>query len=63
MAEKDQGMRLKGKWDTKIDIKNTESLKKIIKEIGWPNIETVGKKISHYAWLIAQHADHDVKFQ
>jgi len=40
-----------------------ELLKKIIKEIGWPVISKVGKEASQAAWLVAQHADHDVKFQ
>lgn len=47
----------------KISRKHKVKLKKIIKEIGWPTIPKVGKEASCAAWLIVQHADHDVKFQ
>jgi len=47
----------------KISRKHKVELKKIIKEISWPAISKVGKEASCAAWLIAQHADHDVKFQ
>jgi hypothetical protein len=52
-------------WDhVKIlDKKNTLELKKIIKIYGWPTIPMVGKKASFNAWLLAQHADKDLKFQ
>ena len=63
VVAKDQAMRFSGKWDAKIDRNNTKTLKKIIKKYGWPDIALVGKKASQGAWLIAQHADHDVKFQ
>lgn len=46
-----------------IDIANAKTLKNIIAEIGWPTISKVGSEASHDAWLIAQHADHDVEFQ
>ena len=62
-AEKDQKMRRSGKWDPNVDKKNTRELKNIIKTYGWPDIDMVGKKASRCAWLIAQHADHDVRFQ
>lgn len=51
------------KWDDSIDHRNTERLKQIIEEIGWPSISKVGKAGSFHAWLLAQHADHDHKFQ
>ena len=43
--------------------KHVEELKKMINQIGWPTISKVGKKASFAAWLIAQHADQDPKFQ
>ena len=46
-----------------IDKKNTEKLKSIVKEYGWPTISLVGKKSSHLAWLLVQHSDHDLEFQ
>lgn len=63
MVKKDQAMRKSGKWDSKIDKMNTRELKKIVKKYGWPDINLVGKKGSNDAWLIIQHADHDIKFQ
>jgi len=63
LVKKDQRMRQSNKWDQKIDRANTKELKKLIKKYGWPDIELVGKEASKGAWLIAQHADHDVKFQ
>ena len=35
----------------------------IIKQIGWPTISRVGRKASHLAWLLIQHADNDIEFQ
>ncbi|TSD02960.1 MAG: hypothetical protein Athens071426_350 [Parcubacteria group bacterium Athens0714_26] len=67
MAVRDQEMRKKaaksGIWDLKIDQINTENMKKIIKENGWPTISLAGKKASRNAWLLAQHADCDKDFQ
>ncbi len=42
---------------------NSEKLKDIIFKYGWPTITIVGKQACEAAWLIAQHADHDVVFQ
>ncbi|OHA03858.1 MAG: hypothetical protein A3J58_02375 [Candidatus Sungbacteria bacterium RIFCSPHIGHO2_02_FULL_52_23] len=50
-------------FDNRIQRKNTEHLKKIIEKNGWPSIDLVGRKASRSAWLIIQHADHDVRFQ
>lgn len=52
-----------GIWDKAIDRKNTSKIKEIINKFGWPTIILVGKKASRNAWLLVQHADHDVKFQ
>ncbi len=52
-----------GVLNTEIDRKNTVELKNIVKKHGWPIISMVGKKASFNAWLIAQHADHDRRFQ
>jgi hypothetical protein len=35
----------------------------IVRKIGWPNRSKVGTRASHAAWLLVQHADHDVMFQ
>ena len=50
-------------WDANTDFQNTNRLKKIIEEIGWPSIQKVGEKGAMHAWLLAQHADHDGAFQ
>ncbi len=49
--------------DEKIDFNNTEEMKSIVAQIGWPTISKVGKEASFDAWLLVQHADHDVVFQ
>jgi len=38
-------------------------MKKIVRELGWPTIQKVGKKASYNAWLLVQHADQNLKFQ
>jgi len=69
MAEADQKMRKdsqsgKSTFDKNIDENNSTRLKQILKEInGWPTISSVGEEASYAAWLIAQHADHNVNFQ
>lgn len=63
MARKDQRMRNSGQWNKKVDKENTKKLKKIVAGFGWPDFKLVGKRVSHLAWLIVQHADHDVDFQ
>lgn len=68
MCAVDQDMREKSLqddslWDEEVDSKNTEVMKQIVAEIGWPTVSKVGKEASHDAWLLVQHADHDPKFQ
>lgn len=69
MAANDQKARRKAMenndWKAvkKNDRQNTARLKKIIKKIDWPMISMAGKTGSRNAWLITQHADHDLKFQ
>ena len=67
MAIIDQRMRRKamktGIWDKRIDRKHTLKMKEIIKRYGWPTINLVGKKANKNAWLLVQHADHDIRFQ
>lgn len=63
MVHKDQRMRKSGKWDASVDKRNTKRLKEIIRKYGWPTFSLVGKAGTDGAWLLAQHADLDVKFQ
>jgi hypothetical protein len=45
------------------DDENTEFLKKLVSEKGWPTISRVGQQAAGKAWLLVQHADHDPAFQ
>jgi hypothetical protein len=68
LLETDQDMRAKAQenaasWNYSLDKSNAEQLKKIVKLHGWPTIPMVGEEASNAAWLIAQHADHDLVFQ
>ncbi|MFH1170735.1 MAG: DUF6624 domain-containing protein [Candidatus Vogelbacteria bacterium] len=48
---------------TSLDRKHTNKVKKIIDKYGWPGKSLVGKQGAHGAWLLVQHATHDVDFQ
>ena len=72
MRDADQVMRLRAiesggvignEEDDNIDIKHTERMKDIVQLIGWPTVSKVGEDVSVMAWLLVQHADHDVEFQ
>ena len=68
MGQIDQTMREAGgidpeKWDVSVDHRNTTRMKEIVESIGWPTVTKVGAEASHFAWLLVQHADHDVLFQ
>lgn len=67
MREVDQDMRdrnlVDDSWDEEVDRQNTLRMKEMITKIGWPTIPKVGEEASEAAWLLVQHADHDVEFQ
>ncbi|OGN07089.1 MAG: hypothetical protein A2669_02280 [Candidatus Yanofskybacteria bacterium RIFCSPHIGHO2_01_FULL_48_25b] len=42
---------------------NTNRMREIVEKIRWPTISKVGESVSNMAWLLVQHADHDVEFQ
>ena len=42
---------------------NTQILKDIIEQIGWPTRSKVGEEASNVAWILAQHSDYDHQFQ
>lgn len=50
-------------WDSDVDRKHTSRMKEIVARFGWPTVSKVGRKGTNAAWLLIQHADHDVKFQ
>ena len=51
------------RWDAKVDQRHTNRMKELVKQIGWPTVSKVGHEAAHAAWLLVQHADHDVDFQ
>ncbi len=46
-----------------IDRAHAERLKEIVACIGWPTRELVGLKATQAAYMVIQHAGHDVEFQ
>jgi len=68
MLRVDQDMRRRNLddrdyWDDCVDRKHTSRMKELVAQIGWPSISKVGHEGSSAAWLLVQHADHDVEFQ
>ena len=70
MAKMDQLERMKVKQKQKLysglakaDMARSRQMKRIVNKYGWPTRKLVGKRASHFAWLLVQHADHDIKFQ
>lgn len=68
MERVDQEMRSRNlkdpdQWDSNVDYKHTERMREIVNRIGWPTVSKVGNRAAHSAWLLVQHADHDVVFQ
>ena len=68
MAREDQRMRRAAaadpsSWNGRVDRRHTSRVQEIVAEIGWPTRSAVGTQASHMAWLLVQHADHDVAFQ
>lgn len=46
-----------------LDRRNTARMKEILSERGWPGEALVGADGSRAAWVLVQHADHDLPFQ
>ena len=38
-------------------------MKQIVEEFGWPTMEIAATDGARAAWMLVQHADHDVAFQ
>lgn len=62
MAAADQAERT-GESPENGDAERVARLQDVIDEQGWPTVSLVGAEAASAAWLIAQHADHDVEFQ
>ncbi|ELX12009.1 hypothetical protein Jab_1c05980 [Janthinobacterium sp. HH01] len=74
MIDRDQALRLRVNQlppgDTSLDAellrtdtRHTGALKAIIRRCGWPDAARYDAPTARAAWLLAQHADHDVRFQ
>jgi len=63
-VDHDQAMR-RGEleWDDNVDLENTEYLRGIVDNAGWPDLSSAGHEVAQAAWLLVQHADHDPLFQ
>ncbi|MEZ6163226.1 MAG: DUF6624 domain-containing protein [Phycisphaerales bacterium] len=46
-----------------IDQAHSNRLKEIVEHIGWPTRDLVGMKATQAAYMVIQHAGHDVEFQ
>ncbi|TKB04418.1 hypothetical protein E5672_06355 [Alteromonas portus] len=46
-----------------LNAEQSKRLQEIVEKFGWPTIGMVGKDASQAAWIIVQHADHDIQFQ
>jgi hypothetical protein len=46
-----------------IDQAHSERLKEIVDHIGWPTRDLVGVKATQAAYMVIQHAGHDIEFQ
>ena len=47
----------------RVDVANTDRLRAIVVEFGWPGCALVGEQGAEHAWLLAQHADHQLDSQ
>jgi hypothetical protein len=47
----------------RIDVGNTDRLREIVREYGWPGVSLVGEEGAEAAWLLTQHADRQLDFQ
>jgi hypothetical protein len=68
MRETDQAMRKRAmstgsKMDPEVDARNTQRMKEIVQQIGWPTKSKVGGAAAYGAWLLVQHADREGGFQ
>lgn len=50
-------------WDRTVDRVHTQRMRAIVRRYGWPTYDMVGKRAADAAWLLVQHADHDVVWQ
>jgi len=46
-----------------VDLRHTRVVRLLLAQHGWPGNQRVGRDGAQAAWLLVQHADHDVQFQ
>ncbi len=46
-----------------VSVEHTAVLKRILNTYSWITISNFGVEADHQAWLLVQHADHDIRFQ
>ncbi|GAA4925051.1 hypothetical protein HD597_011399 [Nonomuraea thailandensis] len=49
-------------WD-RVEKANTDRMRQILDQHGWPGYELVGKDGAQAAWALVQHADRDLQLQ
>lgn len=47
----------------RVDVANTDRLREIVDEHGWPGRSLVGEEGAEHAWLLVQHASAQLDFQ
>jgi hypothetical protein len=47
----------------RVDVANTDRLREIVDQYGWPGRSLVGEEGAQHAWLLAQHASAQLDFQ
>jgi hypothetical protein len=65
MMELDQEVRRAGGAERmlEVDTRHATRLREMLEERDWPRISEVGRDGAQAAWLLVQHADHDVELQ
>ena len=68
MYQLDQRMRQwylhwRSEWDDSVDQKNTICIKQMIHTVGSSFFSKIWKRYLYQAWILIQHADHDIDFQ
>jgi hypothetical protein len=46
-----------------VTVRHADRLAAMMAEVGWPAEDTVGAEAARAAWLVAQHADHQIDIQ
>ena len=65
MMELDQEVRRAGDGERmlEVDARHAAQIRDMLEERAWPGISEVGRDGAQAAWLLVQHADHDIELQ